>query len=201
MHGDSILGLVANKCQRAFQAFVDVDLVFVGTLGPADARGRGRSRPGRRVSARREVRRRPGGGLSAKSLSPVHHERGGVAEELAKHLLGLRGQPGLGERPFHQRYPAISGALIDGEGEVSLPQSGVTPLLDVVLRAAETKDQEIPQPLLGSGQIIGGIDRTKDIVLGNLAVKSADKTGETVVADHLVKGSRHEKSEQSQHII
>ena len=124
MHGDSILGLVANERQRAFQAFVDIDLVFVDTLGPAHARGHSRSRPRRRISARREVRRRPGGGLSAKSLSPVHHERGGVAEELAKHLLGLRGQLGLRERPFHQRHPAISGALIDGEGEVSLPESG-----------------------------------------------------------------------------
>ena len=47
-----------NERQRAFQAFVDVDLVFVGTLGPAHARGRGQSRPGRRISAWREVRRR-----------------------------------------------------------------------------------------------------------------------------------------------
>ena len=62
----------------------------------------------------------------------------------------------------------------------------MTALLDVEPRAAEAKDQEIPQPLLGPGQIIGEIHRTKDIVLGNLTAESSNKTGETVVADHLV---------------
>lgn len=56
-------------------------------------------------------------------------------------------------------------------------------VLDIFLRAAETIDQIIAEALLGAGEILGGIHGPKEIVPGNLAIKSGDEALESIVAD------------------
>jgi hypothetical protein len=55
-------------------------------------------------------------------------------------------------------------------------------LLDVPLRTAKTADQEVPQALLGPGEI-HWIHRAKNLVGRDLAVKSGDETMESVLSD------------------
>jgi len=62
-------------------------------------------------------------------------------------------------------------------------QSRVTPLFDIHRRSAKSADQEIPQPMFRSGQILRGIDRPQNVVARDLPVKRRDETLESFIPD------------------
>ena len=66
------------------------------------------------------------------------------------------------------------------------PQPRVTTLFDVASRAAETSDQEIPQPFLGPGEVFGWVHWTENIVVGDLRVKRPHEPLKSLLADAFV---------------
>lgn len=63
---------------------------------------------------------------------------------------------------------------------MTLAQAWVATLLDIGSRSTEAINQEIPEPLLRGGQIIGRIHGTQQVVRGNLAIESRDKPLESL---------------------
>jgi hypothetical protein len=56
-------------------------------------------------------------------------------------------------------------------------------LFHVSLRAAKAADQEVLQPLFGSGQVVGGVHRPENVVTRYLSIERGDETCEAVLAD------------------
>ena len=56
-------------------------------------------------------------------------------------------------------------------------------LFDVGLRAAKTEDQEIAEPMFRAFQIVCRIHGSKDVVIGNLAVKRGRQALESGLPD------------------
>lgn len=55
--------------------------------------------------------------------------------------------------------------------------------VDVVLRPAEAIEQEPTKAILGAGQVVRRIHRSKEIVSWHLGIKRANQTREAIVAD------------------
>lgn len=83
----------------------------------------------------------------------------------------------------HKTHPAIASGLIDMEGKVASAKTGMPALGDVILRAAETIDQEIAKTLFGSGTFMGGIHGTKNVVIADLAIESGNEAREAIFTD------------------
>ena len=62
----------------------------------------------------------------------------------------------------------------------------MTSSFNVVLRPAETKDEEIAQSLLRACEVVFGIQRRQDCVLAHLPVKCANELMETLFSNGVV---------------
>ena len=56
-------------------------------------------------------------------------------------------------------------------------------LFDVRRRPAESVNEKIPKPLLGTFEIVGRIHRSEDVVRGHLAIERLYQALESVLAD------------------
>lgn len=95
---------------------------------------------------------------------------------------------GLGELALvngmiHQSHPAIAGLLVDAERGVPHSQLGISAALQVVLWAAEAKQQKQSQSLFSPGQICRRVHGTQQIVPGNLPVECSHQTLDAIAAD------------------
>jgi hypothetical protein len=64
-------------------------------------------------------------------------------------------------------------------------QPGMSPLLNVALRAAKTVNQKIPQALFGGNKIVRRIHGTEDPVPGNTPVKCRDQPRDPELTDEV----------------
>lgn len=112
--------------------------------------------------------------------SSVHQERGDIAEECSEDCGNVYAELALGDRVVHQLHPAVASVLINGEGSVAQAEFGMAALLQIVLRSAETKDQEQSQPFFCTSQIARRIHRAQNIVIGHLPVERSHDSGDPV---------------------
>lgn len=59
----------------------------------------------------------------------------------------------------------------------------VAPRFDVAWRSTESPDQEIAQPLLGSGEVVGRIHRPEDVIRRNLTIERRYQALKAVFSD------------------
>ena len=122
--------------------------------------------------------------LAGRSSSrPVLQKGGGGFEERLQDLARLSGERRFIQRAGHQLQPAVARRLSDGKWRVADAQPGMAALLDVGLRAAETENQEIAQPLSRAFQIFCWIHGPEDVVARNLAIKRVGQALESGLAD------------------
>jgi hypothetical protein len=62
----------------------------------------------------------------------------------------------------------------------------MTALVDVAGRSTKATDQEVPQPHLSVGQIIGRVHRAEDVIAGHPRVKRTNKALEAALANSRV---------------
>lgn len=105
---------------------------------------------------------------------------------MAQQNNGFWQQVGFVEGAGHQPHPAVPGPFVDREPHVAHPQPWMSALFDVALRSAEAADQEVPQPLAGSVQFLGGVHRPKNLVTRDLLVERSRKPVEAILADRFV---------------
>jgi hypothetical protein len=117
------------------------------------------------------------------SPGPVLEKRRSGLEKRLQYLARLVGERCFVERAGHQLEPAIARRLTDGEGRMADAQPGMTALFNVGLRTAETKDEEIAEPLPRSFQILRRVHRPENVVARDLSIKRVDKALESVLTD------------------
>lgn len=122
-----------------------------------------------------------GGGKE--SLRAVAHRFRDLDKKLAEQITGVTGEPDLVHRARHQGQPAIAFGLADGKGKMTHPEPGMPALEQITLRAAETEDEEIGEPLLRALPIVGRIHRTDQIIRAHPPVKGRDETLESVFTE------------------
>jgi hypothetical protein len=54
---------------------------------------------------------------------------------------------------------------------------------DVVRRSAKPTNEEVAQPLLRAGEVVGWIHRPEQVICRHLAVEGGDQTPESVLSD------------------
>ena len=91
-------------------------------------------------------------------LLRVDHEGAGVFEESAQQGFGFGRELHFGKGFVHDGEPSVARGLIDFESGVAHAEAGVAALFDVAHGAAEAADEEIAEALLGSGEVVFGVD-------------------------------------------
>lgn len=109
-----------------------------------------------------------------------------MPEEAFQNLAGLFRQLRFVEGGCHQFEPAVPRAFVYDEGRVAHAEPGVAALFDVAHGPAEPAHEEVAQPLFGSGQVIGGIHGSENVITGDSAVEGSDEAGEPVLADRAI---------------
>lgn len=104
-------------------------------------------------------------------------------KEIAQGRSHVVGQRGFVKRAIHQRDPAIACVLVDRKRHVAHPQTRVSPLLDVALRATETADEKLAEPLLGAFEVIRSIHWAEHRVVRHLCIKGSSQAREPLLAD------------------
>lgn len=85
----------------------------------------------------------------------VHHVEGERAQPLLDEGSGAFGDAGGEERVVHELEPALSGFLIDDEGEMPASQPGMPEALGVERRPAQPLHEEELQLFAAGAQVIG----------------------------------------------
>jgi hypothetical protein len=119
-------------------------------------------------------------------VAAVDHEGRHLAEELAHQVRDIWRQRRFLQRSFHQRHPAVAGALIDRKRHVAHAQARVTALLDVARRPAEAANEKIAQSLFGPGQILWRVHRAQHVVVRHLGIEGTDQPAEPLLTDPCV---------------
>ena len=122
----------------------------------------------------------------AGSVGSVDEHLRYLREERTEERVHVGGQRRFVERVRHERAPALARRTVDRERRVTQTEPRVTTLLDVTLGSAESSDQEIAKPLLGTGQVGGWIHRAENVVIGNLPIERRNQAVESTLADRLV---------------
>ena len=104
-------------------------------------------------------------------------------KEFTQERIDVWWKPDFIERVRHQLQPALAGGAVDGKGHVPHAKARVAALLDVTLGTTEPANEEIPEALLGPGEIRTRIHGTEDVVRWDLPVKRGDQTMKAVFAD------------------
>ena len=113
----------------------------------------------------------------------IDEERRGGIKEGAKNGVRFGRKRDFIKRRGHELEPTISGRFADGKWRVTHAQAWMSPLFDILLRAAKTIDQEISQALFGAFPIAGGIEGTEDVVVRDLPVKRRNQALEAFCAN------------------
>jgi hypothetical protein len=113
----------------------------------------------------------------------IYEEAGSRIEKAAQDFFRLGRHIGVIESRRHQLQPAVTRRLIDLKGSVAHSQARMTALLDIVLRAAEAKDQKSAQTVFGSGKIAPAIHGAKNVIVWNLPVKRGNEFAKAFFAD------------------
>ena len=104
-------------------------------------------------------------------------------KEFTQEHIDVWRKPDFIERVRHQLQPALAGGAVDGKGHVPHAKARVTALLDITRGTTEAADEEVPEALLGPGEIRTRIHGTEDVVRWDLPVKRRDQTMKAVFAD------------------
>jgi len=104
-------------------------------------------------------------------------------KEFTQERVDVCRKPDFIERVRHQLQPALSGGAVDRKRHVPHAKARMTALLDVALWTTEPADEEVPEALLGPGEIRTGIHVTEDVIRWDLPVERGDQTMKTVFAD------------------
>ena len=90
------------------------------------------------------------------------------------------------ESIVHQSDPSITCLLIDRERGMSQSQLWVTSMLQIILRATKTKNQEHAQANFCPLQVLHGIHWPQDIIRGDLFVERANELTNSLSPDRFV---------------
>jgi hypothetical protein len=113
----------------------------------------------------------------------VNHEGSHLIEKGPEESMGFRRESRFGEGVVHELHPAVTSGLIDAKGKMACAETRMSAFGDVILRAAETVDQEIAKTFLGSGAFVRGIHRAENIIGANLSIKGRNESSEAVFAN------------------
>jgi hypothetical protein len=125
-------------------------------------------------------------GLRASSLRLIHQKRRCGLEERPQDLLHLVGKHRFVHRPIHQPNPPVARHLPNWERRVTHAQPRMASLFDVHRWSAESKNEEVPQSLFRAAQIVRRVDRSQDVVAGNLPVERRNQTLKSVMPDRRI---------------
>ena len=114
---------------------------------------------------------------------PIHQKCRGGFKERSQKVLGFRRRKSFLQCRAHQLEPPVARGLVDREGSVAHPQLGMAALLDVAGRSSEPEDEEVAEPLFGSGQVAALVHRAEKIVARDLAVEGGHQTEKALFAD------------------
>ncbi len=84
---------------------------------------------------------------------------------------------------LHQCEPAVAFLGVDGKRDVAGAKSGVAALFDVGLSAAEAVDEKVGETFLGAAPIVGGVERTDEVICADFLVEEADHATKRVFSD------------------
>jgi hypothetical protein len=90
---------------------------------------------------------------------------------------------GLAEGRVHQAHPAIAGRPVDREAQVPHPEPRMAALLAVAGRATAALDQEVGEPPLGAGEVLGRVHRPEQVVDGHPLVERGDQRPQRRLAE------------------
>ena len=96
--------------------------------------------------------------------------------------MGFSREPCFVECARHDPEPPIASSLSDAKRGVPHSQARMTPFFDIRLRTAESKNEEIAEPVLSAFQIARRIHRAENFVARDLAVERLDKALESFLA-------------------
>lgn len=113
-------------------------------------------------------------------LSLVDQKRCHAVEEHSQRRVCLIWQGRFVECGSHELDPPVSGILVHYEWRVSHPQPWVATLCDVVLRAAESEDQESSKSSFRTGKIVCWIHGAENAVIRHLAIERGHQSAEAV---------------------
>ena len=66
---------------------------------------------------------------------------------------------------------------------MTLAQSRVAALLDIAIWPAKTPNQEVAQPFFGTGHVVSGVHRAKNVVARDLGIKRPHEARKPVLAN------------------
>src|SRR6185312_12562423 len=128
----------------------------------------------------------PSGRSHNGSVGLVHKEGGGVFKEPAKNRAGIGRQPHFVQRLPHQHHPPVARPAVHRKWCMPHAEPGMATMFQVVVWPAETHDQEQPQPHLGPGHVLGGIERAENLIVRDLSIERGDEPREAILADDSV---------------
>lgn len=71
----------------------------------------------------------------------------------------------------HQFQPVVMRVAVDNKRSMSHTEPRMAAFFEISRRAAEAVDEELTQALLGTVQIVGGIEAAQNLIAGDLVVK------------------------------
>ena len=92
-------------------------------------------------------------------------------------------QFGFFKSTIHELHPSITRCLADGKRRMTHSQSRMAALLDVVLRSAETENQEVAEALFGSLHILFRIHGPENVIVRHLLVERGHESLKSLVSD------------------
>ncbi len=119
-------------------------------------------------------------------LGAIHHERGCGLEEGPESTFGVGRQFRFRESPVHHLDPTIARSLCDSKRGVPHPQARVASIVDISLRTAKAKYQEIAKALFRPLQVVYRVHGAEDVVARHLAIKRCHQTGKSFLSDSRV---------------
>src|SRR5271163_3757485 len=122
--------------------------------------------------------------LADASLWPIDHEGRRLIEEFPKDFFGSAWQRSFPQRIVHEPHPAVAHSLIDGKGRMPRTEAGMASLFNVSLGSPQPADEEIPEALLGTGEILRRVHGGQEVVLRDLPIEGCDQARETFRANH-----------------
>src|ERR1700721_1318091 len=122
--------------------------------------------------------------LADSRLHLIDHKARHPVEEFPKGLLGLLRQWSFPKSTIQQAHPSVAGSLIYMERRMPRAEAWVPSLFDVSLGPSESADQEISEPLLGTGKIRRRVHGPQKVVLRDLSIECGDQACESFRANH-----------------